>query len=231
MWYQTGVRLRRFILLAALLAGACTSPAPQGPEPSSSAALSSSNQPVQITPDNIRRMRGAFPTGFEVAEIRGTASPAKFWGFSPGWTAYPPQCAALADPAAADETPRGLSGSGNAGIIYTVVGRASSPGPPSGDVVSECGHFSVDSGRTTAVVDQYEPPAIEGVTTVAMVVTARTVVEGGTETDSRAKTVIAYLGDFVAFVTVVTDPGLSAPQLSPDFAANFLSQTVATLRG
>jgi len=176
-------------------------------------------------------MRGKFPAGYDVADIQGATSPAKLWGFSKGWTADPEKCAALADPTARGERPQGLSGSGEAGIIHTVVGRASSPGAPAGDVVKDCDQFSIDAPSTSALVDQYGPPAIEGATTVAMVVTTRTMVEGGNETQVHAKTVIAYLGDYVAFVTVVNDPGLSAPQLSPDFAANFLSQTVATLRG
>lgn len=48
---------------------------------------------------------------------------------------------------------------------------------------------------------------------------------GGTETD------IAYLGDYLALVTVVTDPGPTQPQLPPDFASTFLVRVVATLQG
>ena len=40
-----------------------------------------------------------------------------------------------------------------------------------------------------------------------MVTAIRTIVEGGTETDLHATTTTAYLGEYVAFVTVVTDPG------------------------
>ena len=58
-----------------------------------------------------------------------------------------------------------------------------------------------------------------------------TVVEGGTETRSHADTFIAYLGDYVAFVTVVTDPGSPDPALGQDFAAELLVKTVSALRG
>jgi Domain of unknown function (DUF5642) len=47
----------------------------------------------------------------------------------------------------------------------------------------------------------------------------------------RATTATAYLGEYVAFVTVVTDPGTGPPQLPPDLASTFLAQAVATLRG
>jgi hypothetical protein len=58
-----------------------------------------------------------------------------------------------------------------------------------------------------------------------------TTVEGGTETRSQAETFVAYLGDHAAYVTVVTDPGSSAPSLGPGFASDLLVKTVAALRG
>ena len=64
-----------------------------------------------------------------------------------------------------------------------------------------------------------------------MVTEAKTVVEGGTETNSRAHTFTAYLGDYLAFVTVVTDPGSPNPPLGQDFAAALLVKTVSALRG
>ena len=60
---------------------------------------------------------------------------------------------------------------------------------------------------------------------------AKTVVEGGTETTSTAYTFGAYLGDYLAFVTVVMEPGSPNPPLGQDFAADLLVKTVSALRG
>ncbi len=89
----------------------------------------------------------------------------------------------------------------------------------------------MDSGRTTAVIDRFDAPPADGVPTVGMITAIRTIVEGGNETDVRATTVVAYLGEYVAFVTVVVDPGSGQPQLSPDLASKLLGQAVAALRG
>jgi hypothetical protein len=89
----------------------------------------------------------------------------------------------------------------------------------------------MDSGRTTAVINMVDAPAIDGVPTVGMVATVRTIVEGGTETDLRATTTTAYLGEYVTFVTVVIDPGSGPSELPPDMASTLLTQAVATLRG
>jgi hypothetical protein len=89
----------------------------------------------------------------------------------------------------------------------------------------------MDSGRTTAVLDLFDPPAIDGAPTVGIVAAVRTIVEGGTETDLRATTTTAYLGEYVAFVTVVTDPGSPNRPLGQDFASSLLVKTVSALRG
>lgn len=225
---STGVRLRWFILLAVLLA-ACSAPTPT--RPSTTRSTVSAAQNIHINPDNIRRMRGSFPAGFEVLDTVGDASPAKYWGLQPGWSSVPPQCEALADPAKGASTPQGLSGSGTGGIIYVVVAASPSAHGPDSDTVDACRHWSMDSGRTTAVIDQFDGPAIEGVPTIGMLAAVRTIVEGGTETDLRATTTTAYLGEYVAFVTVVTDPGTGPSQLPSDLASTFLTKTVATLRG
>jgi hypothetical protein len=57
-----------------------------------------------------------------------------------------------------------------------------------------------------------------------------TVVEGGTETRSRADTFVAYLGDHVCFVALITDPGSPSPNLDAGFAADLLATAVAALR-
>jgi len=74
-------------------------------------------------------------------------------------------------------------------------------------------------------------PAIDGAATVGLSITATTVVEGGTETHSHADTFTAYLGEYVAFITVVTEPGSPNPALGQDFAAELLVKTVSALRG
>src|ERR1700752_442589 len=142
-----------------------------------------------------RRLRGSFPAGYEISEIQGAASPAKYWGLQPDWSSDPRQCAALADPAKGSATSEGLSGSGSGGIIYVVVAASPSASGPDPGTVTACDHWSMDSGRTTAVINVVDSPVIGGVPTVGMVAMVRTIVEGGTETDLRATTTIAYLGD------------------------------------
>ncbi|HUL99139.1 MAG TPA: DUF5642 family protein [Mycobacterium sp.] len=224
---STGVRLRQFTVLAVVAATAC-SPPERTPAPGQS---SSAVQTTQLNPANIRRMRGSFPPGYEISEIGGVASPAKYWGLKPGWSAEPAQCGALADPTADGSSSQGLSGSGSGGIIYVAVAGASSASGPDPDVVAACSHWSMDSGRTTANVELVDAPAIENAATIGMVTASRTTVEGGTETDLHATTATAYLGDHVAFVTVVTDPGSGPSGLPPNFASTFLVLAVAALRG
>jgi hypothetical protein len=226
---STGVRLRWFTLAAMLFAAACS--APTHSPPSSERATVTTGQVVHVNPDNIRGMRGSFPAGYEISDIHGTASPAKYWGLQPDSPSDPRQCATLADPANGSATSEGLSGSGSGGIIYVVVAASPAAGGPDPGTVTACDHWSMDSGRTTAVINMIDAPAIDGVSTVGMVAMVRTIVEGGTETDLRATTTTAYLGEYVAFVTVVTDPASSAPQLPPDLASTLLTRAVATLRG
>jgi hypothetical protein len=64
-----------------------------------------------------------------------------------------------------------------------------------------------------------------------MATASTTVVEGGTETRSHADTVTAYLGDHIAFVALLTDPGSPNPQLGAQFAADLMTKTVSALRG
>jgi hypothetical protein len=86
-------------------------------------------------------------------------------------------------------------------------------------------------GRSSATVNVVEAPGIDGVDTLAMTSEIRTIVESGTETDSRAQTFSAYLGEHFVFVTLVTDPGSPDPPLPPEFAAQLLVKTVSALRG
>jgi Domain of unknown function (DUF5642) len=226
---STGVRPRSFIILAAMLVTACTS-TPAG-TPTSTRAESSVRQGIHVTPNKIRRVRADFPPGYEVADAVGARSPAGYWGFSADFTTDPPDCAELANPVTGDAPPAGLSGSGPGGIIYTVVAASASPPVLDSGVVAECPRWSMVSGRTTATVELTPAPSIDGVATAGMATTARTVVEGGTQTDATIQTVSAYLGDYLVFVAVVTDPGSSHPPLPPEFAATLLVKAVAALRG
>ena len=185
-----------------------------------------------MNPANIERVRGELPAGYEVAEVSGRASPLAFWGFGADWTADPPQCGALADPVADGATTRGWAGSGVGGIVYAVVtGSPPAQVPFDPALIAECGQWTLASGHTTGTVTLVPAPTVGGAATVGMTTEATTVVEGGTETHSRAHTFTAYLGDYVAFVTVVTDPGSPDPALGPDFAAALLVNTVSALRG
>jgi hypothetical protein len=182
----------------------------------------------QVNPVRIDRVRDALPAGYEVAPVAGRIAPVAFWGFGAGWTADPAQCGMLADPAVDDGYARGWSGSGAGGIVYAAVvpGRALDP-----MVVSECGRWTLSAGRASGSVTMGPAPTVDGAETVAMATATTIVVEGGTETHSHADTVTAYLGDYVAFVTVVTDPGSPNPQLGQDFAAALMAKTVSALRG
>ena len=125
-----------------------------------------------------------------------------------------------------------LVGSGPGGIVHAVVtGSPTSPVTFDPAVLAECGHWSVISGNTTGTVSLIDAPAVEGATTVGMDTVAKTVVEGGMETTAAAYTFSAYLGDYLAFVTVVADPGSPNPALGQEFAADLLVKTVSALRG
>jgi Domain of unknown function (DUF5642) len=222
---STGVRLLDWAVAVLVLTTACGGPSDTAQRGSSTATSS----PAQsINPSNIKRVRGALPPGYEVADFSGPPSPAGLWGFRPGWAADPPQCAALAQPAGDTARAQGLSGSGAGGIVYAVVTAAPATLDPA--LLGECGRWSMTYGHTTAAVRLTDPPHIDGVDTLGMTSTIRTVVESGTETDSQAQTFTAYLGDYVAFVTLVTDPGSPHPPLEPGFAADLLVRTVSALR-
>jgi hypothetical protein len=217
--------VRLFGLFAALVlfAAAC------GQSPSSAPSSTRSASSTQVNPARIERVRGDLPVGYEVTALSGRAAPVLFWGFGSGWTADPPRCGALADPAADASTTRGWSASGRGGIVYAVVAGTRAGLDPS--VVAECGEWTVSSGRTSGSVTSVAAPAIDGAATVGMAVATTTVVEGGTETHSHADSLTAYLGDYVVMITIVTDPGSPNPPLGQEFAAELLVKTVSALRG
>ncbi|HZA09916.1 MAG TPA: DUF5642 family protein [Mycobacterium sp.] len=215
-------------MLLAVCITACsgTFAGPQTPTPSKSSAT----QAVHVTPSNIRRVRAAFPPGYELAEIAHAPSPAGYWGLGRTWTADPAPCSALANPVSGDEPPQGLAGSGPGGIIYAVVAASTTPLVLDPAVVAACPQWSMNAGRTTAAVELTAAPQVDAAATVGMAAATRTVVEGGTETASQIQTVSAYLDDYLAFVVVVTDPGSPQAQLPPELAATLLVRAVAELR-
>jgi hypothetical protein len=210
------------VAVAAVAPAACGSPPERPPRVVQSA-------PTAVNQADIVRVRSALPDGHEVGDLQGPLSAAALWGFGSGWAATPPQCAALADPAPADRTARGLSASGPGGTLFVVVATAPA-GAPAPEVLDQCGRWAMRFGHTTAEVTRTEGPAIEGAQTIAWQAQARTVVEAGSETTADAWTAIAYFDSHVAFVTLVTDPGSSDPPLESGFAAGLLDTTVATLR-
>jgi uncharacterized protein DUF5642 len=222
------VRLFASIAVVALCMAGCGQPS--GPSTSADSTVPSSTS-VQVNPANIARVRTDLPAGYEIADIDGRAAPAAMWGFGPGWTADPPQCGALVEPVADGAVTRGWSGSGAGGIVYAVV-TGSPPEPVGLDpaLISECGQWTLTAGHTSGSVTFLPAPTIEGVATVGMSAATTIVVEGDTETDSHADTFTAYLGDYVAIVTIVTDPGSPNPPLGQEFAAELLVKTVSALR-
>jgi Domain of unknown function (DUF5642) len=232
LWYQQRVRLFASIAVMAVCVAGCVAGCGQPSGPSSSSISSApSSQSVEVKPANIARVRSDLPAGYELADIADRTAPVAMWGFGPGWTAEPPQCGALADPVADGAVTRGWSGSGSGGIVYAVV-TGSPPAPVGLDpaLLVECGHWTLSAGHTSGSVTFVAAPAIEGVATVGLSTAVTTVVEGGTETRSHSDTFIAYLGDYVAFVTVVADPGSPTPALGADFASELLVKTVSALR-
>jgi hypothetical protein len=226
---STGVRRLWFIqaLVMAVIATACEA---SETAPDTSAVTSSVVKP-RINPARISRTRGDLPAGYEVADVDGPSSPVAFWGFKPGWTTEPPQCGILGGPVVDNAPTKGWSASGPGGIVHTVVtGSPATPIAFDPSVLTDCSHWTVASGNASGTTDLVAAPAIVGATTVGMNTVAKTVVEGGTETTAAASTFSAYLGDYLAFVTVVTDPGSPNPALGQEFAADLLVKTVSALR-
>jgi hypothetical protein len=219
------------VLVAGTVLAGCSTEAPPAPtEPSPTVVTPAALAPVN--PERIRRMRAELPVDYEIADVGGYAStPVAFWGFGHGYSAQPPQCGALVDPAPQGPA-SGLSASGPGGIIHVVVVSAA-VGPVGLDPVllGECRQWLMTYGRSTADINVVDAPVIAGAATVGTAGAIRNVVESGTETASRADTFMAYLGEHVVFVTLVTDPGSVQPPLPPRFASDLLVTTVATLRG
>lgn len=209
----------------ALVCAACGQPAEPAPAEASAAPMN-----LAVNPARIDRVRDAVPEGYEVLGYTGPATPFVLWGLRDSPASDPAQCAALGAPAVDPATVRGWSASGPGGIVYAVVATAASPAPPPA-LVADCARWTATSGHTSGAIAVIPAPTIDAADTVGMSATAVTVVEGGTETRSQTETFMAYLGEYLCFVAVVTDPGSPHPALSPGFASDLLAETVSTLRG
>ena len=220
-WYQ---RLMRALAtcIAIVSCAACSQPvAPDSPSPPS-------HSTQHVNPARVDRVRAELPPGYEVTGLAGRSTPVASWGFGPSWTADPEPCGVLADPVG-DGTVRGWSASGPGGIVHAAAGV---PVPePTPAPTESCGAWTVSAGPTNGSVTSIGAPTIDGATTLGMAVDATTVVEGGTETHSHAVTFTASSDGYVAFVTVVTDPGVAGPALTTGFASDLLVETVAAIRG
>ncbi|HYO03601.1 MAG TPA: DUF5642 family protein [Mycobacterium sp.] len=218
------MRVFAYCVVIALCAacGQSVAPVPPGVANSSSAA------PAGVSPARVERVRVHLPTDYEFAILPSRTAPVALWGFGQAWTADPSPCGGLADPVG-DGVVHGWSASGPGGIVYAVVADAT-VGVDQAQV-DACGTWTLSAGHTSGVVNLVDPPAIDGAATLGMITDATTTVEGGIETHSHAETFIAYLGDHAAYVTVVTDPGSSAPSLGPAVASELLVETVAAIRG
>ncbi|BBY57569.1 DUF5642 family protein [Mycolicibacterium sarraceniae] len=219
---------RLIVCLMALWLAACAAQPNTAPSPSSPSASASASGP--INPANIKRIRPALPAGYEIADVIGPLSAAGLWGFGSGWTATPPQCAALADPAPDEPGTRGYSASGPGGTVYVVV-AVPGQGLPDAGVRGDCAHWRMRFAHTSGDIALAEAPRIDGADTIAMTVATRMIVESGTETDSNAVTAQAYVDGHIAYVTLVTDPGSPHPPLDSHFVSDLLVATVSALRG
>ncbi len=221
------MHVRRLTLCLGMVVCLTACAAQQSPPTSSSSSAPTAR--VVVNPANIKRIRSALPSGYEIADVIGPVSVAGLWGFGPGWSADPARCAALADPAPGDAGARGYSASGQGGTVYVAV--AAAPTTPDAGLLAECAQWTITFAHTTGEVTVGDPPPIDSAETVALTASTRTVVESGRETDGQASTVQAYLDGHVVFVTLVTDPGSPYPPLNSQFITDLLTATVTALRG
>jgi uncharacterized protein DUF5642 len=211
------------------LCAACGSSDP--PRPPVGSPVSSSRA-AGIDLAAVARVRGDLPAGYEVTDLVGRVAPLAVWGFGAQWVADPPQCGVLADPSVDGATVRGWSASGPGGIVYVVAAASASLDSAFLDsaLIGDCGSSTLSAGHTSGTVTTVDAPTIDAATTVGTRTETTTVVEGGTETHSHADTFTAYFDGYVAYATVVTDPGSSDPALGADFAAALLVKTVSALK-
>nr|WP_255361352.1 DUF5642 family protein [Mycobacterium sp. 1245111.1] len=207
-----------------LLIAGCGQPVERAPTPSASATSR------HIDPANIRRVRRDLPPGYEAAPVADVPAPSGIWGLGGTGVATPARCAPLADPGGGHgRRAQGISGSGPGGTLHAVVVAGAVALDPS--LVAQCRQWDIAGRRASARVHLVDAPRIDGADTVGMTADILTSVEGGNEIASRASNFTAYLGDYYAFTTVVSDPGSPNAALTPQFAADLLVKTVSAVRG
>jgi hypothetical protein len=205
---------------------ACAHPSQHAPVPSAGAAAR------YVDPANIRRVRRDIPPGYEVTTMSGVTAPPGIWGLGEAGVAAPPRCAALADPVGGHgQSSQGISGSGAGGTVYAMVVAATGPLALDQSLVAQCRQWSMTGRRASARVHLVDAPRIDGAETLGMAAEIVISVEGGSEIASRASTFTAYLGDYYAFTTLISDPGSPDAALTPQFVADLLVKTVSVLRG
>jgi Domain of unknown function (DUF5642) len=213
--------------LAVALCAACGQAT--APESRSSAPATATSAALSVNPSNVLRAKTTLPPDYELSPLPADATPTALWGIGQNWTSDPPDCAALVTPIAADLPVNGWSASGPGGIVYVVAATADVGAGPA--VPPDCAPWTMLTEHTVAVIAATDAPPIAGASTSGVTTDMTSKVEAGTETHSRAETFVAYLGAYVAFVVVVTDPGASGPPLEPGFASNLLVETVSAIRG
>ncbi len=208
-----------------LLAG-CAHPAEHSPTPPPGPALR------HIDPGNIRRVRRDLPPGYEVTPVADVAAPSGIWGLGGASVADPARCAPLADPGGGHgQRAQGISGSGAGGTVYAVIVAAPAGGVALDPALTvQCRQWVMTGRRARAHVRLVDAPRVDAADTVGMTADIVTAVEGGNEIGSRASTFTAYLGDYYAFTTVISDPGSPNAALTPQFAADMLVKTVSAVR-
>lgn len=216
----------KFVCALALMCAACGQQSEPAPTLTSTVPVN-----LAINPARIDRARDALPDGYEVSGYTGQPAPFALWGFRDSAVSDPAPCAVLGAPAVEPSTARGWSASGPGGIVYAVVAGTPSPAAPESGLLAECAQWTAASGHATGTIAELPAPTIDAADTVGMSTATVTVVEGGTETRLHAETFVAYLGEYLCFVAVVTDPGSAHPSLGSGFASELLAKTVSTLRG
>jgi hypothetical protein len=212
---------------ALLLLAGCAHPSERPSAPSVNASAR------HVDPGNIRRVRRELPPGYEVAPSADVTAPTGIWGLGGAGVAIPPRCAVLADPTGGHgQRAQGISGSGAGGTVYAVV-VAAPAGPLALDhaLVAQCGQWRMTGRRASAHIHVVDAPHIDAAETLGMTVEIVTSVEGGNEIASQASTFTAYLGDYYAFTTLISDPGSPHPSLTQQFVADLLVKTVSAVRG
>lgn len=222
-------------LAVTLCVGCGRMTAPEASSPNRAATPVTSVAATTVIPSHVMLARTKLPPGYEVSALPADASPAALWGIGGSALSDPQECAGLLAPIAADAPVNGWSASGAGGTVYVVAAQANvAPVPP-----ADCASWTMSTDHTAAAISFTAVPTIaQAASSLGLTTDLTTRVEGGSETHSRAETLMTYLGgggvggdvSYVAYVVVVTDPGASGPPLEQGFAANLLVDAVSALR-